>query len=72
MKASGYRPDMQKRGSLRSVFDGRYKLTRFFRRWQGRAVDERENQIQPMSRSARSIRLVRREGVLFPLSQDGS
>lgn len=30
IKASGYRPDMKKRGSLRSVFDGRYKLTRYF------------------------------------------
>jgi arylsulfatase A-like enzyme len=27
---SGYRPDMKKRGSLRTVFDGRYKFTRYF------------------------------------------
>ncbi len=26
----GYKPDMKKRGSLRSVFDGRYKFTRYF------------------------------------------
>jgi arylsulfatase len=30
VKAAGYRPDMKKRGSLRTVFDGRYKLTRYF------------------------------------------
>ena len=30
IKASGYRPDMKKRGSLRTAFDGRYKLTRYF------------------------------------------
>ena len=30
MKASGYRPDFKKRGSLRTVFDGRYKFTRYF------------------------------------------
>jgi arylsulfatase len=27
---AGYRPDMKKRGSLRTVFDGRYKFTRYF------------------------------------------
>ena len=26
----GFRPNMKKRGSLRSVFDGRYKFTRYF------------------------------------------
>ena len=26
----GYRPDMKKRGSLRSTFNGRYKFTRYF------------------------------------------
>ena len=26
----GYRPDMRKRGTLRTVFDGRYKFTRYF------------------------------------------
>lgn len=30
VKASGYRPNLKKRGSLRSVFDGRYKFTRYF------------------------------------------
>lgn len=30
IQAAGYRPDMGKRGSLRSVFDGRYKFTRYF------------------------------------------
>jgi arylsulfatase A-like enzyme len=30
LKAIGYRPDLKKRGSLRTVFDGRYKLTRYF------------------------------------------
>lgn len=30
MKASGFTPDMKKRGSLRTVFDGRYKLSRYF------------------------------------------
>lgn len=30
MKAAGYRPDLKKRGSLRTVFDGRYKFTRYF------------------------------------------
>jgi len=30
VKAAGYRPNMKKRGSLRTVFDGRYKLTRYF------------------------------------------
>jgi arylsulfatase len=26
----GYKPDMKKRGTLRTVFDGRYKFTRYF------------------------------------------
>jgi arylsulfatase len=30
VKASGYRPDLKKRGSLRTVFDGRYKFSRYF------------------------------------------
>jgi arylsulfatase len=30
VKKSGYRPNMKKRGSLRTVFDGRYKFTRYF------------------------------------------
>lgn len=30
VKAAGYRPNMKKRGSLRTVFDGRYKFTRYF------------------------------------------
>jgi len=30
IKAAGYRPNMKKRGSLRTVFDGRHKFTRYF------------------------------------------
>ncbi len=30
MIREGYRPDMKKRGSLRTAFDGRYKFTRYF------------------------------------------
>ena len=30
LKAGGFKPDIKKRGSLRTVFDGRYKLTRYF------------------------------------------
>lgn len=30
MKAAGYRPNLKKRGSLRTVFDGRHKFTRYF------------------------------------------
>jgi arylsulfatase len=30
MKASGFQPDLKKRGSLRTVFDGRYKFSRYF------------------------------------------
>jgi arylsulfatase A-like enzyme len=30
MKASGFAPDLKKRGSLRMVFDGRYKFSRYF------------------------------------------
>jgi arylsulfatase len=30
LQAVGYQPDMKKRGSLRTVFDGRYKFTRYF------------------------------------------
>ncbi|MCF6390436.1 sulfatase-like hydrolase/transferase [Mycobacterium sp. MBM] len=30
MAEAGYRPDLSKRGSLRTMFDGRYKFTRYF------------------------------------------
>ncbi|MEW5810542.1 MAG: sulfatase-like hydrolase/transferase [Actinomycetota bacterium] len=30
MAEAGYRPDLGKRGSLRAMFDGRYKFTRYF------------------------------------------
>ena len=30
IKESGLRPDMMKRGAIRSVFDGRYQFTRYF------------------------------------------
>jgi arylsulfatase len=30
IKAAGLRPDMTKRGAIRSVFDGRYQFTRYF------------------------------------------
>lgn len=30
VQAAGYKPDLRKRGSLRTVFDGRYKFTRYF------------------------------------------
>ncbi len=30
IQASGYRPNMKKRGSLRTAFDGRYKFSRYF------------------------------------------
>jgi len=30
MKASGFVPDLKKRGSVRTVFDGRYKFSRYF------------------------------------------
>lgn len=30
MKESGYKPNLKKRGTLRSVYDGRYKFTRYF------------------------------------------
>jgi arylsulfatase len=30
IKQKGLRPDMRKRGAIRSVFDGRYKFTRYF------------------------------------------
>jgi hypothetical protein len=30
MKSSGFEPDMKKRGSVRTVFDGRYKFSRYF------------------------------------------
>ncbi|MBN8898687.1 MAG: sulfatase-like hydrolase/transferase, partial [Rhodospirillales bacterium] len=39
----GFKPDMQKRGSLRMVYDGRYKFTRYFsplRRNSPRTLDE--------------------------------
>jgi arylsulfatase len=30
IQASGFKPNMKKRGSLRTAFDGRYKFTRYF------------------------------------------
>jgi arylsulfatase len=30
LKAAGYAPDLKKRGSVRTVFDGRYKFSRYF------------------------------------------
>ena len=30
MKRSGFKPDLKKRGSVRTVFDGRYKFSRYF------------------------------------------
>jgi arylsulfatase len=30
MKASGFKPDLRKRGNVRTVFDGRYKFSRYF------------------------------------------
>ncbi|MNG06464.1 hypothetical protein D3C84_897050 [compost metagenome] len=30
IQEAGYRPNLKKRGSLRSMFDGRYKFTRYF------------------------------------------
>ena len=30
MSASGFKPDIKKRGTVRSVFDGRYKFSRYF------------------------------------------
>jgi arylsulfatase len=30
LKASGFTPDLKKRGSMRTVFDGRYKFSRYF------------------------------------------
>jgi arylsulfatase len=30
VKAAGYQPDLKKRGSVRTVFDGRYKFSRYF------------------------------------------
>jgi arylsulfatase len=30
MKASGFKPDLKKRGSVRTIFDGRYKFSRYF------------------------------------------
>ena len=30
VKESGFKPDLSKRGSLRTVFDGRYKFSRYF------------------------------------------
>ncbi len=43
VKAAGYKPNLKKRGSLRTVFDGRYKFTRYFApvdRNQPRNLDE--------------------------------
>lgn len=57
VKASGYRPDMTKRGSLRTVFDGRYKLTRYFapvQRNRPRTLEElyRDNDVELFDLSA--------------------
>src|SRR5262249_29778816 len=30
LEKAGYKPDLRKRGSLRTVFDGRYKFSRYF------------------------------------------
>ena len=30
LKATGFKPDLKKRGSMRTVFDGRYKFSRYF------------------------------------------
>jgi hypothetical protein len=30
IKASGFKPDLKKRGSVRTAFDGRYKFSRYF------------------------------------------
>jgi len=30
MKKAGYKPDLKKRGSVRTAFDGRYKFSRYF------------------------------------------
>jgi arylsulfatase len=30
LKSSGFKPDLKKRGSVRTVFDGRYKFSRYF------------------------------------------
>jgi arylsulfatase len=30
MKAAGFKPDLKKRGSVRTAFDGRYKFSRYF------------------------------------------
>jgi arylsulfatase len=30
LRASGFQPDLKKRGSVRTVFDGRYKFSRYF------------------------------------------
>jgi arylsulfatase len=30
LRASGYKPDLKKRGSLRTVYDGRYRFSRYF------------------------------------------
>src|SRR5262249_61940687 len=30
LSASGFKPDLKKRGSVRTVFDGRYKFSRYF------------------------------------------
>jgi arylsulfatase A-like enzyme len=30
LKASGYKPNLKNRGTMRTVFDGRYKMTRYF------------------------------------------
>lgn len=43
IKAAGYKPNLKKRGSLRTMFDGRYKFSRYFapvERNQPRNLDE--------------------------------
>jgi arylsulfatase len=30
LKKTGYRPDLKKRGNVRTIFDGRYKFSRYF------------------------------------------
>lgn len=43
VKLAGYRPNLKKRGSLRTAFDGRYKFTRYFsplERHSPKSIDE--------------------------------
>lgn len=51
LRSSGHRPDLTKRGSLRTVFDGRHKFTRYFaplERHRPRDLDElyRRNDVE--------------------------